>query len=279
MGERMENIIPFDFESNAVRVVIQDNNPWFAATDIAKVLDYRDASNLVRILDDDEKGTHKVSTPSLNQHGEYGPVIQELLTINESGLYSAIFNSRKPEAKRFKKWVTSEVLPAIRKTGAYIGPKASEKVQLSYRLMGLQQHSWKLIKTLKAETNKEIRQYLYNQLKGISQEIDIEPPALEEIGSDAPDVPEAVVQFWAVYDALQALGVKVNHSPNPDFIAISLKGFVREAAHHQIKAPNYSDLRSTLRQSKSPRFVDHKPVTSRIENKSVSCYVFERPAL
>jgi prophage antirepressor-like protein len=68
------------------------------------------ASDMTRSLDDDEKGTQIVRTPSGDQ---------EMLVINESGLYSAILNSRKPEAKRFKRWVTSEVLPAIRKTGSY----------------------------------------------------------------------------------------------------------------------------------------------------------------
>lgn len=65
------------------------------------------------MLDDDEKGAHIVRTPG----GE-----QEVTIINESGLYSLILRSRKPSAKRFKKWVTSEVLPSIRKTGRYVAP-------------------------------------------------------------------------------------------------------------------------------------------------------------
>ena len=103
-------IIPFRFESREFRTLLINDQPWFVATDVSAALEYRDAFNMHRNLDEDEKGTRIVSTPG----GE-----QEMLVINESGLYSAILRSRKPEAKRFKKWVTAEVLPSIRKHGQY----------------------------------------------------------------------------------------------------------------------------------------------------------------
>ena len=109
-------VIPFDFESNEVRTLLIDDQPWFVAADVAAALNYRMASDMTGNLDDDEKGTQNVRTP-------YGD--QEMNVINESGLYSAILRSRKPEAKRFKKWVTSEVLPAIRKHGRYDDGKGS----------------------------------------------------------------------------------------------------------------------------------------------------------
>ncbi|MER0762966.1 BRO family protein, partial [Pseudomonas aeruginosa] len=87
-----------------------DGDPWFVAADIAAALQYRDSFNMCRNLDEDEKGTQIVSTLG---------GAQEMLAINESGLYAAILRSRKQEAKLFKKWVTGEVLPAIRKTGRY----------------------------------------------------------------------------------------------------------------------------------------------------------------
>lgn len=104
------NVIPFKFDSREVRTLVIDDQPWFVASDVAAALMYRDAFNMQRNLDEDEKGTQIVSTPGGDQ---------EMLVINESGLYSAILRSRKAEAKRFKKWVTSEVLPAIRKHGRY----------------------------------------------------------------------------------------------------------------------------------------------------------------
>nr|WP_236183368.1 Bro-N domain-containing protein [Pseudomonas juntendi] len=110
MSDNSTNVIPFNFGTQQVRTLLIDGEPWFVATDIAAVLQYRDSFNMCRNLDDEEKGTQIVSTPG---------GAQEMLAINESGLYSAILRSRKAEAKRFKKWVTSEVLPAIRKTGRY----------------------------------------------------------------------------------------------------------------------------------------------------------------
>ena len=115
------NIIPFNFESKEIRVVEINNEPWFVASDIASALEYRDAYDMTRILDDDEKGTHNLRTPG----GE-----QLLSIINESGLYSAILRSRKPEAKIFKKWVTSEVLPSIRKNGGYISGQETDDPEL-----------------------------------------------------------------------------------------------------------------------------------------------------
>lgn len=103
-------VIPFRFDTREVRTMLIDDQPWFVASDIAKALQYQTAKDMARNLDDDERGRQIVPTPS----GE-----QEMTIINESGLYSAILRSRKAEAKRFKKWVTAEVLPAIRKHGRY----------------------------------------------------------------------------------------------------------------------------------------------------------------
>lgn len=101
-----------------IRVLEIDNEPWFIAIDIAKVLEYRTANDMTRILDDDEKGTQIVHTPGGNQN---------VIIINESGLYSSILRSRKPEAKQFKKWITSDVLPSIRRYGAYLTEQTVEK--------------------------------------------------------------------------------------------------------------------------------------------------------
>lgn len=100
----------FNFNTHEVRTIIKDGAPWFIATDITSALEYRDASAGTRWLDDDEKGTHTVST----RGGD-----QEMTIISESGMYSMIMHSRKASAKTFRKWVTSEVLPSIRKTGRY----------------------------------------------------------------------------------------------------------------------------------------------------------------
>jgi len=113
----MSNIIPFSFEKFQVRVVTRDGGePWFVAADVCEANAIKNASEACSRLDDDERGITTVDTPS----GE-----QQMLIINESGLYSLILTSRKPEAKRFKKWITADVLPSIRKTGAYLAPGAT----------------------------------------------------------------------------------------------------------------------------------------------------------
>ena len=107
----MNHITPFHFGDQQVRVISDDHGePWFVAADVCRVLALSKPENAYGRLDDDEKDTLIVGTLG----GQ-----QEMVTINESGLYSLILTSRKPEAKKFKKWVTSEVLPSIRRTGAY----------------------------------------------------------------------------------------------------------------------------------------------------------------
>jgi prophage antirepressor-like protein len=104
----MNELVTFKFEENIVRTITIENEPWFVLTDICNVLDIVNPSSTVKQLDMDEKSTLRIT--------EGGP---ERNIVNESGLYSVILMSRKPEAKRFKKWITAEVLPSIRKTGQY----------------------------------------------------------------------------------------------------------------------------------------------------------------
>ena len=98
-------------EFGSVRAITKDNEPWFVASDVAKALGYRMASDMTRRIDEEDKGYTKVRTPG----GE-----QEMSIINESGLYAGVFCSSLDSAKSFKHWVTSEVLPSIRKNGGYI---------------------------------------------------------------------------------------------------------------------------------------------------------------
>ncbi len=101
----------FNFDNQDIAAHIDKNgDPWFLAKDVCAILEITNRSDALARLDEDEKGV--ATTDTLG-----GPQI--VGTVNESGLYSLIMTSRKPEAKRFKKWVTSEVLPAIRKTGGY----------------------------------------------------------------------------------------------------------------------------------------------------------------
>lgn len=105
-------------EFGEIRTVTINGEPWFVAKDISDALGYRMASDMTRRIDSDDKGTHLTSTPSGNQN---------MSIINESGLYTAILSSKLESAKRFKHWVTSEVLPSIRKHGAYMSSEVIER--------------------------------------------------------------------------------------------------------------------------------------------------------
>lgn len=109
----MGPLIPFSFESQDVRVIDQDGEPWFVLADVCRVLDLTNPSKAASALDDDEKAT------LTNSEGQAGQGAQTFLIINESGLWSLVLRSRKPQAKRFRKWITGEVIPSIRKHGHY----------------------------------------------------------------------------------------------------------------------------------------------------------------
>ncbi|MBS2554543.1 phage antirepressor KilAC domain-containing protein [Catenulispora sp. NL8] len=117
------DIALFDFEGRQVRVIIRDDQPWFVASDIARVLGYADPNDAVaRHVDHDDISSEKINTASDLQD----PVIRRIIAVNESGLYSLIFGSKLPAAKAFRRWVTAVVLPTIRRTGGvFIAPDSS----------------------------------------------------------------------------------------------------------------------------------------------------------
>ncbi len=124
------DIIAYSFDGSSVRVLNVDGDPWFVLADVCKVLDIANVGNASARLDDDEKGVRNVDTLGGTQ---------QVTIINESGLYSLILTSRKEAAKRFKKWVTAEVLPAIRKTGSYKAPALTREEQIAHALIASQQ--------------------------------------------------------------------------------------------------------------------------------------------
>ena len=104
-------ITPYLFDGEViVRVVEIDGSLWFVAADVCRALGLTNPAETVKVLDDDEKGISTTDTLG-------GP--QEAIIVSESGLFALIFRSRKPHAIKFRKWVTGEVLPAIRRTGTY----------------------------------------------------------------------------------------------------------------------------------------------------------------
>lgn len=105
-------------EFGEIRTVMIDGEPWFVGNDVAKPLGYSAPKNAVaKFVDDEDKQKHQFDSTGQNR---------EMVIINESGLYSLIFGSKMENAKKFKKWVTSEVLPSIRRTGTYGTPQLSD---------------------------------------------------------------------------------------------------------------------------------------------------------
>jgi prophage antirepressor-like protein len=112
----------FFFETQEVRITDRNGEPWWVLVDVCGVLEIGNSSDVARRLDEDEKGVDTIDTLG-------GP--QGLVIINEPGLYKLIATSRKPEAKRFDRWVRHEVLPTIRRTGVYGVPAAAEKSEMA----------------------------------------------------------------------------------------------------------------------------------------------------
>lgn len=109
----------FSYDGSEIRMVQRNGEPWWVLKDVCNILDISNSRDVTARLDDDEKGVDTTDTLGGKQ---------ELTVISESGLYNVILLSRKPEAKRFKRWVTHEVLPSICMTGLYATPETAEKL-------------------------------------------------------------------------------------------------------------------------------------------------------
>ena len=138
----MNNLQIFSNEDfGTVRTMVIDNEPWVVGKDVAEILGYKDTSDAMRRhVDDEDKLTRRFTDSGQNR---------EMYIINESGLYSLILSSKMPNARKFKRWVTSEVLPAIRKTGHF------EMESYSPEMQAILMHDKKLIKMDERVTSLE----------------------------------------------------------------------------------------------------------------------------
>ena len=134
----------FNYNSKQVRTIIKDGEPWFIAKDVCECLEIDNSRMALERLDDDEKGVSSIDTLG----GQ-----QRMQIVNEAGLYSLVLSSRKPEAKAFKRWITHEVIPSIRKYGLYATPDTVEKIleNPDYMIEILQKYKEEKQKRLEAE--------------------------------------------------------------------------------------------------------------------------------
>jgi prophage antirepressor-like protein len=263
MNENSDFPIVFDFEDSPVRTVQSDGEVWFVAADLCNILALSNPTMAVQSLDDDE-----VTLSSIE--GSHRPTN----LVNEFGLYSLVLKSRKPEAKKFKRWVTHEVLPSIRKTGTYNQAKHVP------RLSTLTRNSLTLLQALKKETNPEARRYLHDQLTIVSRMIGVQPPPISAIGSEAPEVPPMVDDFWSVYESLTtgSGAIDLNHSAQPGVIAINLVEVCSAAKERGLELAPRMQLGRALRLSTDPKFLDASKTIRGSKGHSIRCWVFETDA-
>ncbi len=166
----MENDIKiFNYEDKEIRILDIDGEPWWVAKDVCDVLELTNSRMVVDGLDDDEKDVSNIYT-----HGG----TQSMTIINEPGLYSLILRSRKEEAKKFKRWITHDVLPAIRKTGMYQNPIFQEaimqtpEIELDYKTARYALDGVTAFRDVMTIAMKKRIMRRYYKLIGVSSEIE-----------------------------------------------------------------------------------------------------------
>ncbi len=138
----------FVYCGSQLRTVMIEGQPWWVAKDVCEILEHTNSRMAVDRLDDDEKGVSIVDTLG-------GP--QEMQVVNEPGLYALIMTSRKPEAKDFRRWITHEVIPSIRKTGSYGSPSTpTEALLMAVQIMAKQEAQLREIQDAQAAANQKL---------------------------------------------------------------------------------------------------------------------------
>ena len=159
----MANIQVFEYQNNKVRTVDMDGEAWFVLKDVCAVLGISNNRMAADRLDDDEKGVSLIDTLGGKQ---------EMVIVNESGLYHVILRSDKPEAAPFRRWVTNDVLPAIRKTGSYNAPQLTRSQLLATALIAAHEElkeKDKRIELLTADTERMKPKEIFSDAVSTSQ--------------------------------------------------------------------------------------------------------------
>lgn len=178
------------FEGNQLRIVEQNNEPWFVSKDVCSILEIKNSRDAVSRLDDDEKASVGLTDGSQKRN---------VSIVNEFGLYNLVLGSRKPEAKEFKRWITHEVIPTIRKTGGYVQQDRAIDFVNSW-LPQLDDNSKHAVAST-LEQNK----HLVNENKNLVTTIETQKPKV--VFADAYEVSEDLITVKEMANLLKQKGL------------------------------------------------------------------------
>lgn len=225
----MENVQIFSNEEfGRIRTIAINGEPWFVGKDVAERLGYTDTAQAVRKhIDDEDKGVVDLTTPG---------GIQRATIINESGLYSLVLSSKLPRAKAFKHWVTSEVIPSIRKRGVYATPQTAEQMLKDPDVM------IRALQELKAERQK--RQQLEQKQKEDAPKV---------IFADAVAVSQTSILVGDLAKLICQNGVSIGQTRL--FAWMRSNGFLMSRAGISYNMPTQRAMESGLFEVKESTFV------------------------
>ncbi|MEI6419548.1 MAG: BRO family protein, partial [Sphingomonadales bacterium] len=218
----------FDFEGVAVRMVQRAGAPWWVVADLARAMGLSNSRKLAGRVDAEDRALVHLANPNLNLQGvslkvtppeaENEPAAVPsgaVQIVNESGLYTILLRSdaaMQPGtlAYRFRRWVTADVLPAIRKNGRYdlkpLSPRQRERLWQEHRAVR---------RAVRAASDPHERRFEHARLVELCADLGLDPPPLEECSAED----HQVTQFWLTVDAAMAAGLLENHHRRPALLA------------------------------------------------------------
>ncbi len=274
-------LTPYAFGDYMIRVVMIDNLPWWVATDVAKALHFRNAPDMVRPLDDDQKRIHvvydgagpatqnrvadplpatqnRVADPLPDTQKRVSGQRREMLLVNQSGLMACILRSSRPVAKRLQRWVTDELLPQLYRTGSYTLKGAATVDR--WKIIERRTRAMRDMHRAKSDADKELH---WRAIQVCCDDLGETCPPIEAFGLPARDDMAQLRHIWAII--LPALDNEslTNHSRNANAgeIALHLTELLPVLAGQGMVVPR-TRLINLLRLSDVPRFIDIKNVNA-----------------
>lgn len=255
----MNQLTTFNYENQAFNTIVINGEVWFPANQLAKSLGFANPRDALK-NHVEEKDVAKADT--LTKGGN-----QAISYVNESGMYALIFGSKKPQAKRFKHWVTAEVLPTIRKTGQYTTePITPRQVSNADWQRYLQALTIPEMAKLTDRTEKQVIHGLYHATH-TPQEQQAEQLGLPNL---SPKYQQILTQFWQTLSQLDI--DEINHAKKPNVLAINLPEIYQKIGD---QLPPKRTMLQTLKHSLFPKFQQqNQSISSAITGDTKKCWVF-----